>query len=100
MGKITAAITAVQGYVPEHILSNEDLAKLVDTSDEWITSRTGIKERRIMKDGVNSVIVTAIPYCFCCLFLSTSCFHKDRKSCQASAKNLCSSLLIVSTDIG
>lgn len=54
MNKITAAITGVQGYVPEDILSNEDLAKIVDTSDEWITSRTGIKERRIMKNGASS----------------------------------------------
>ena len=54
MGKITAAITGVQGYLPEHVLSNEDLSKIVDTSDEWITSRTGIKERRIMKDGASS----------------------------------------------
>lgn len=52
--KITAAITAVQGYLPEHVLTNEDLSKIVDTSDEWITSRTGIKERRIMKDGATS----------------------------------------------
>ena len=54
MNKITAAITGVQGYVPEDILTNEDLAKIVDTSDEWITSRTGIKERRIMKNGASS----------------------------------------------
>ena len=54
MNKITAAITGVQGYVPDDILSNEDLAKIVDTSDEWITSRTGIKERRIMKNGASS----------------------------------------------
>jgi 3-oxoacyl-[acyl-carrier-protein] synthase-3 len=54
MNKITAAITGVQGYVPEHVLSNEDLAKIVDTSDEWITTRTGIKERRIMKNGASS----------------------------------------------
>jgi 3-oxoacyl-[acyl-carrier-protein] synthase-3 len=59
MGKITAAITAVQGYVPETVLSNEDLAKIVDTSDEWITSRTGIKERRIMKDGASSDMAAA-----------------------------------------
>ena len=52
--KTTAAITGVQGYLPEHILSNEDLAKIVDTNDEWITSRTGIMERRIMKDGASS----------------------------------------------
>lgn len=54
MEKITAAITGVAGYVPPHILSNEDLSKIVDTSDEWITTRTGIKERRIMKDGASS----------------------------------------------
>jgi 3-oxoacyl-[acyl-carrier-protein] synthase III len=46
---ITAAITAVQGYVPDYVLNNDELAKMVDTNDEWITSRTGIKERRILK---------------------------------------------------
>ena len=50
MKKITAAITGVQGYVPDEVLSNEDLAKIVDTSDEWITTRTGIKERRLLKE--------------------------------------------------
>jgi 3-oxoacyl-[acyl-carrier-protein] synthase-3 len=59
MSKITAAITAVEGYVPEHIMTNDDLAKIVDTSDEWITSRTGIKQRHIMKDGATSDI--AVP---------------------------------------
>lgn len=54
MKKIHAAITGVQGYVPDHVLTNEDLAKIVDTSDDWITTRTGIKERRIMKDGASS----------------------------------------------
>jgi len=54
MNKIHAAITGVQGYVPEDILSNEDLSKIVDTSDEWIMTRTGIKERRIMKNGASS----------------------------------------------
>jgi 3-oxoacyl-[acyl-carrier-protein] synthase-3 len=49
MRKIYAIITGVGGYVPESILTNEDITKLVDTSDEWITSRTGIKERRILK---------------------------------------------------
>lgn len=56
MKKIHAAITGVNGYVPENILSNDDLAKMVDTSDEWITTRTGIKERRIMRDGASSDI--------------------------------------------
>ena len=54
MSKITAAITGVQGYVPDYVLSNEELAKIVDTTDEWITSRTGIKERRIQKEGASS----------------------------------------------
>ncbi len=54
MKKITAAITAVEGYLPEHIITNEDLSKFVDTSDEWIRSRTGISERRMMKDGSTS----------------------------------------------
>jgi 3-oxoacyl-[acyl-carrier-protein] synthase-3 len=49
MGKVTAAITAIGGYVPDYILTNTELEKLVDTTDEWITSRTGIKERHILK---------------------------------------------------
>ncbi|PUZ29235.1 3-oxoacyl-ACP synthase [Chitinophaga parva] len=49
MSKITAAITAVGGYVPEYVLTNQELEKIIDTTDEWITSRTGIKERRILK---------------------------------------------------
>ena len=49
MKKIHAAITGIQGYVPEYILNNKELEKLVDTNDEWITTRTGIKERRILK---------------------------------------------------
>ena len=56
MKKNHAAITGVSGFVPEHVLSNEDLAKIVDTSDEWITTRTGIKERRIMREGASSDI--------------------------------------------
>ena len=51
MTKITAAITSVQGYVPEKVLSNADLEKMVDTNDEWITTRTGIKERRLAAPG-------------------------------------------------
>lgn len=50
MNIITAAITAVGSYVPDYVLSNEILETMVDTNDEWITSRTGIKERRILKD--------------------------------------------------
>ena len=50
MGKINAAITGVQGYVPEYVLTNKELETLVDTNDEWIVSRTGVKERRILKE--------------------------------------------------
>ena len=46
---IRAAITGVHGYVPDYVLGNEELARMVDTSDAWITERTGIKERRILK---------------------------------------------------
>jgi 3-oxoacyl-[acyl-carrier-protein] synthase-3 len=49
MAKITAAITAVGKYVPDYILTNKELETMVETNDEWITTRTGIKERRILK---------------------------------------------------
>lgn len=49
MQKIHAAITAVNGYVPDYVLTNHELESMVDTNDEWITTRTGIKERRILK---------------------------------------------------
>jgi 3-oxoacyl-[acyl-carrier-protein] synthase-3 len=48
---INAVITGIGGYVPEDILTNEDLSKIVDTTDEWIMSRVGVRERRILKDG-------------------------------------------------
>jgi 3-oxoacyl-[acyl-carrier-protein] synthase-3 len=54
MSKTTAAITGVHGYLPETVMTNNDLAKIVDTTDEWILSRTGISERRIMKNGASS----------------------------------------------
>ena len=54
MSKITAAITGVNGYLPDYVLNNQELSTIVDTSDEWITTRTGIKERRIMKNGASS----------------------------------------------
>ena len=47
--KITAAITGVGGYVPDYVLTNKELEQLVDTTDEWIMTRTGIKERRLLK---------------------------------------------------
>ena len=48
--QMAAAITCVAGYLPEDKLTNADLEKMVDTSDEWIRTRTGIEERRILKD--------------------------------------------------
>ena len=51
---INAVITGVGGYVPDYVLTNEELSTMVDTNDEWIVTRTGIKERRILKNGVTS----------------------------------------------
>ena len=50
MGKINTIITGIGGYVPDYILTNEELSRMVDTSDEWITTRVGIKERRILTE--------------------------------------------------
>lgn len=63
MSKIRAAITAVQGYVPDYVLTNKELEKMVDTNDQWITERTGIKERRILKGegkGSSDMAVEAV----------------------------------------
>lgn len=60
MSNITAAITAVGAYVPDYVLTNKILETLVDTNDEWITSRTGIKERRILKDDTKGTSYLAI----------------------------------------
>tara|TARA_B100000945_G_C20385269_1_gene599379 strand:+ start:326 stop:1309 length:984 start_codon:yes stop_codon:yes gene_type:complete len=55
-----AAITGIGGYVPDHVLSNKDLEKMVDTTDEWIISRTGIEERRILNDSKKATSYLAI----------------------------------------
>ncbi|NCT18355.1 MAG: 3-oxoacyl-ACP synthase [Flavobacteriaceae bacterium CG_4_8_14_3_um_filter_34_10] len=60
MSKISAAITAVGAYVPDYVLTNKMLESMVDTNDEWITSRTGIKERRILKDPSKGTSYLAI----------------------------------------
>ncbi|MCC9017440.1 MULTISPECIES: beta-ketoacyl-ACP synthase III [Flavobacterium] len=60
MNTITAAITAVGAYVPDFVLSNKVLETMVDTNDEWITTRTGIKERRILKDADKGTSFLAI----------------------------------------
>lgn len=60
MSKIHAAITAVHGYAPEYVLTNHELETMVDTNDEWITTRTGIKERRILKgEGLGTSDIAA-----------------------------------------
>lgn len=61
MSKIHAAITAVHGYVPDYILTNQELETMVDTNDEWIVSRTGIKERRILKGEGKATSDLAVP---------------------------------------
>ncbi len=63
MEQIRAAITAVGGYVPDYVLTNQELEKLVDTTDEWIQTRTGIRERRILKGeglGTSDMAVPAV----------------------------------------
>lgn len=63
MQKIHAAITAVGGYVPDYIMTNQELETIVDTTDEWIQTRTGIKERRILKGegkGSSDIAVEAV----------------------------------------
>ncbi|TCV20366.1 3-oxoacyl-[acyl-carrier-protein] synthase-3 [Sphingobacterium alimentarium] len=61
MSKIHAAITAVNGYVPDYILTNKELETMVDTNDEWIVTRTGIKERRILKGEGLATSDLAVP---------------------------------------
>ena len=60
MANIRAAITGVGGYVPDYVLTNQELETMVDTSDEWITTRTGIKERRILKGEGKGVSILGI----------------------------------------
>ena len=60
MSKFTAAITGINGYVPDYVLTNDELATMVDTNDEWIVSRTGIKERRILKGSGKGVSIMAV----------------------------------------
>src|SRR5690606_23761703 len=63
MSDIRAAITGVQGYVPDYVLTNKELETMVETNDEWIVSRTGIQERRILKGegkGTSHIAVPAV----------------------------------------
>jgi len=60
MNKINAVITGIGGYVPEYILDNHELSRMMDTSDEWITTRVGIKERRILKEPNSGPSIMAV----------------------------------------
>jgi 3-oxoacyl-[acyl-carrier-protein] synthase III len=63
MTKINAVITGVQGYLPEYVLNNEELSRMVDTSDEWIMTRIGIKERHILREkgkGTSDIAIQAV----------------------------------------
>jgi 3-oxoacyl-[acyl-carrier-protein] synthase-3 len=60
MNKINAAITGIEAYLPDDVLTNEDISKMVDTTDEWIMTRVGINERRILKDSTLGVSYMAI----------------------------------------
>ena len=76
---IRAAITAVGGYVPDYVLTNDELSTMVDTNDEWITSRTGIKERRILKGegkGLSEMCVRAVEVLLKKILLN---FHSSNK---------------------
>ena len=67
MDKINAVITGIGAYVPDDILTNDDISQMVDTSDEWITTRVGVKERRILKDknlGVSYMGIQAVKMLF------------------------------------
>ena len=61
MSKIHAAVTAVHGYVPDYILTNQELETMVDTNDEWIRTRTGVEERRILKEPGKATSDMAVP---------------------------------------
>jgi len=63
MSKINAVITGIEGYLPEYILDNSELSKMVDTSDEWIMTRIGIRERRILREpgkGTSDIALVAV----------------------------------------
>ena len=82
--KIRASITGVHGYVPDYILSNSELEKLVDTSDEWIVTRTGIKERRILKGDMKGTSI-----------IGTKCVEGLLEKTGSSANDI--DLIIVAT---
>ena len=87
MDKINAVITGVGGYVPEDVLTNEDISKMVDTTDEWIMTRVGIKERRILKGegvGLSYMGIRAVKqlHIKSHRVLTTCMISDDRRSCR------------------
>ena len=69
MGKINAIITGVGGYVPDYVLTNDELSRMVDTNDEWITTRVGIKERRILtEEGLGTSYYARLQVPFYCIY--------------------------------
>ena len=82
--KYRACISGVNGYVPDYILTNSELEKLVDTTDEWIVTRTGIKERRILKGELQGTSI-----------LGTKCLDGLLKKTNTDPKDI--DLIIVAT---
>ena len=75
MEKINAVITGVGGYVPDYILTNDEISKMVDTNDEWIMTRIGVRERRILnEEGLGTsymLILTTLIWLLLLLLLQT-----------------------------
>ena len=89
MTGIRSAITAVHGYVPDYVLTNEELATMVDTNDEWIQSRTGVKERRILKgDGQGSSVLGAEAYQGLCKKLGIDPDEIDMLICATATPDM------------
>ena len=66
MEKINAVITGIGGYVPEYVLNNDELSRMVDTNDEWIMTRIGVKERRILnEEGLGTSYMARSPSARC-----------------------------------
>ena len=104
MTKVTAAITALGGFVPEFKLTNEVLATLVDTNDEWITARTGIKERRILKKeegvGTSYLAVKAVENMVAKYGVDTSDIEMVIVATATPDMPVASTAVKVATDIG
>jgi len=88
MTKINAAITGIQGYVPDYVLNNKELEELVDTNDEWIISRTGVKERRIAHTSLSDMGTIAAQH-------ALASANKDPKEIDAVIMATCTPEFII-----